>query len=212
MFTPAASVRGPKHVGKGKTPVLKTEEARTLLDSIELQRGRTGKRFPHQGPARPGPHRRDGLQLRPRQGRRSAMKVEDYYTRAGEGGSGCTRKEGRSTRCPPTTTPKLTLDAYLEAAGIAKEKRAPVPFHPRQNRRAHEPTMTATTLFRMVKRRAQGRRRLSSDRLQPHLPSDRNHGLPRSTRAPSRRPSRSPPTSRQRQPSSTTGPRTQIAR
>src|ERR1039458_1898636 len=37
-FNPAASVRGPKHVvKKGKTPVLTPEEARQLLDSIDVQ-------------------------------------------------------------------------------------------------------------------------------------------------------------------------------
>ena len=37
-FNPAAAVRGPKHVVKrGKTPVLKAEQARALLDSISLK-------------------------------------------------------------------------------------------------------------------------------------------------------------------------------
>ena len=37
-FNPAASVRGPKHVvKKGKTPVLTPEEARQLLDSIDVE-------------------------------------------------------------------------------------------------------------------------------------------------------------------------------
>src|SRR3954447_18816348 len=37
---PAAAVRAPKHVvKKGKTPVLKADEARQLLDSIPLKRG-----------------------------------------------------------------------------------------------------------------------------------------------------------------------------
>ncbi len=37
-FNPAAAVRGPKHVVKrGKTPVLKAEQARHLLDSISLK-------------------------------------------------------------------------------------------------------------------------------------------------------------------------------
>ena len=36
-FNPASSVRGPKHVVKeGKTPVLSAEEARGLLDGIDL--------------------------------------------------------------------------------------------------------------------------------------------------------------------------------
>lgn len=36
-FNPASSVRGPKHIVKrGKTPVLIADEARQLLDSIEI--------------------------------------------------------------------------------------------------------------------------------------------------------------------------------
>ena len=33
---PATSVRGPKHVVRGKTPVLEPDEARALLDSIDI--------------------------------------------------------------------------------------------------------------------------------------------------------------------------------
>jgi site-specific recombinase XerD len=37
-FNPATAVRGPKHVAKrGKTPVLAPEEARQLLDSINVR-------------------------------------------------------------------------------------------------------------------------------------------------------------------------------
>lgn len=38
-MNPAHAVRGPKYVvRKGKTPVLSADEARELLDSIELER------------------------------------------------------------------------------------------------------------------------------------------------------------------------------
>ena len=54
---PASSVRGPSHVVKeGKTPVLSPDEARALLDSIEVTT--VG------GTARPGIDRDDDLQLR----------------------------------------------------------------------------------------------------------------------------------------------------
>ena len=54
---PAASVRGPAHsVRRGKTPVLAAEEARQLLDAIDI--GDAG-RF-----ARSGADRADGVQLR----------------------------------------------------------------------------------------------------------------------------------------------------
>ncbi len=60
---PASAVRGPKYViKKGKTPVLTPEEARLLLDSIDVS-----DKF---GPARPRPARRHGLQLRARLRRR----------------------------------------------------------------------------------------------------------------------------------------------
>jgi site-specific recombinase XerD len=66
---PAHAVRGPKYVvKKGKTPVLTAEEARELLDSIETVRPRADDA---EEPAliglRDGPHRRDGIHLRPHQ-------------------------------------------------------------------------------------------------------------------------------------------------
>src|SRR5437763_627439 len=55
-MNPASSVRGPKYVTKkGKTPVLKADEARALLDSNRHQ-------F-HRGTARSGPHWPDVLHL-----------------------------------------------------------------------------------------------------------------------------------------------------
>ena len=65
---PAHSVRGPKHVVKtGKTTVLTGEQARELLDSIDVSTARR--------PARPGADCGDDLRLRPhRRGRRHARR------------------------------------------------------------------------------------------------------------------------------------------
>ena len=90
---PAHAVRGPKYVvNRGKTPVLTTEEARVLLDSID-------------------PNKLTGLRDRALIGvmvytfaRVNAvigMKVKDYFTQGRRGW--CTRKAARCTRCPATT-------------------------------------------------------------------------------------------------------------
>ena len=53
-FSPAASVRGPKHVvKKGTTPVLKTDEARTLLDINSEQDGEGPSRDSETGHSSP---------------------------------------------------------------------------------------------------------------------------------------------------------------
>ena len=55
---PASVVRGPKHsIKKGKTPVLSADEARTLLDSIDIDHGST---------ERPRPDRPAHVYFRPR--------------------------------------------------------------------------------------------------------------------------------------------------
>ena len=88
-FNPAGSVRGPKHVVKrGKTPVLSAEEARGLLDGIDLST-------------------LAGLRDRALIGvlvfsfaRVSAavsMRVSDYYTQGRRSFSGCTRRAGVTT-------------------------------------------------------------------------------------------------------------------
>jgi site-specific recombinase XerC len=79
---PAAAVRGPKHVvNKGKTPVLDGDEARRLLDSIDIS---------------------TVVGLRDRA--LIALLISKTTTRrANAGGFGCTRKAASNTRCPPTT-------------------------------------------------------------------------------------------------------------
>jgi integrase/recombinase XerD len=113
-FNPAASVRGPKYViKKGKTPVLTPQEARLLLDSIDVSD-------------------LSGLRDRALLGvmvysfaRVSAvigMNVEDYYQQGKRWWLRLHEKGGKHHEVPAHHNAEEYLDAYLEAAGIGKEK------------------------------------------------------------------------------------------
>jgi site-specific recombinase XerD len=108
---PAHAVRGPKYVVKrGKTPVLASDEARSLLDSIDIS---TLK----------------GLRDRALIGvmvytfaRISAalgMKVKDYYTQGRRGWVRLHEKGGKEHEVPCHHTLEQYLDEYIAAAGIA---------------------------------------------------------------------------------------------
>src|SRR5260370_7838496 len=99
-MNPASSVRGPKHVvRRGKTPVLKADQARTLLDSIKTDSI-------------------VGLRDRAIIGVMCCsfacllamvhMRVEDYYQNGSVGGSVSMRRAASATRCRRTTTRKRT--------------------------------------------------------------------------------------------------------
>src|SRR5580692_947840 len=113
-MNPAASVRGPKHVvRRGKTPVLKADQARALLDSIKTD---------------------SIIGLRDRAliglmcytfARVSAMvhmRVEDYYENGKRGWIRLHEKGGKRPEVPAHHNAEAYLDAYLEAAGIRAEK------------------------------------------------------------------------------------------
>ena len=111
---PAHAVRGPKYVVKrGKTPVLASDEARTLLDYIDIS---TLK----------------GLRDRALIGvmvyafaRVSAvlgMKVKDYYTEGRRGWVRLHEKGGKEHEVPCHHTLEKYLDEYIAVAGIADDK------------------------------------------------------------------------------------------
>jgi site-specific recombinase XerD len=112
-MNPAHSVRGPKYVVKrGKTPVLASDEARTLLDSIDTS---TLK----------------GLRDRAVIGvmvytfaRVNAvihMKVKDYYTEGRRGWVRLHEKGGKDHEVPCHHTLEKYLDEYISAAGLADQ-------------------------------------------------------------------------------------------
>ena len=80
-FNPASSVRGPRHsVRKGKTPVLAAEEARALLDAIDVS---------------------TSIGLRDR----ALIGLMVYtFARAGAPGCDCRKRVENSMRCPVITT------------------------------------------------------------------------------------------------------------
>jgi site-specific recombinase XerD len=115
---PAHAVRGPKYVVKrGKTPVLASDEARQLLDSIDAN---TLK----------------GLRDRALIGvmvytfaRVNAvigMQVKDYYTEGRRGWVRLHEKGGKEHEVPCHHTLEQYLDEYIAAAGIADDKEGPL--------------------------------------------------------------------------------------
>src|SRR6266571_5461641 len=115
---PASSVRGPKHVvRRGKTPVLKADQARTLLDSIKTDSV-------------------VGLRDRALIGvmvysfaRVSAtihMRVEDYYQNGKRWWFRLHEKGGKRHEVPSHHNAEAYTDAYFDAAGIWAEKKGPL--------------------------------------------------------------------------------------
>lgn len=153
---PAASVRGPKHVvHRGKTPYLAADDARTLLNSIGVEKNVRGKKVP------------DLLGLRDRAliavmtftfARVSAvlgMTVEDYYANGKKWRVRLHEKGGKFHEVPVHHKAEDYLDAYIEAAGIALDKKGPL-FRSARGRGGR---LSATPLDRrkaleMVKKRA----------------------------------------------------------
>src|SRR5213080_1348501 len=143
---PASSVRGPKHVVKrGKTPVLKADEARRLLDSIKTDSI-------------------VGLRDRALIGlmcytfaRVSAtvhMRVEDYYQNGKRWWIRLHEKGGKYHEVPAHHNAEAYLDAYLEAAGIAGDRKQPLFRSLNRKRQLTGRRLHRTEALLMIKRRA----------------------------------------------------------
>jgi site-specific recombinase XerD len=143
---PAASVRGPRHVvKKGKTPVLTPEEARQLLDAIDISTV-------------------SGLRDRALIGvlvysfaRVSAaigMDVEDYFPQGRRTWFRLHEKGGKHHEVPAHHNAEAYIDAYVDAACLVEQPKSPL-FRTISSRRSLTGTrMTRTDVLRMVKRRA----------------------------------------------------------
>lgn len=143
---PAASVRGPKHVvTKGKTPVLTGSEARQLLDAIDCAKI-------------------SGLRDRALIGvmvyslaRVSAtinMNVEDYSSQGRRMWFRLHEKGGKPHDVPAHHNAEAYVDAYLDAAGIAEDKKSPLFRTISRQRELTERRMHRADVLRMIKRRA----------------------------------------------------------
>jgi len=144
---PAASVRGPKYVVKrGKTPVLKAEQARLLLDSIDT-------------------NSMSGLRDRAMIGvmvysfaRVSAvigMRVEDYYQNGKRWWIRLHEKGGKRHEVPAHHNAEAYVDAYLEAADISAQKKSPLFRTINKHRQLTDSPMYRADVLRMIKRRAE---------------------------------------------------------
>jgi site-specific recombinase XerD len=145
-MNPAASVRGPKYVVKrGKTPVLKADQARVLLDSIPTD---------------------SIIGLRDRAilglmcytfARVSAvvhMHLEDYYQSGKRFWIRLHEKGGKRHEVPAHHNAEAYLDAYLAAAGIAAEKKGPLFRSVDKHRTLTVNPVSRVDVLRMIKRRA----------------------------------------------------------
>ena len=143
---PASSVRGPKHVAKrGKTPVLKADEARQLLDAINVETI-------------------VGLRDRAiiavmcytfaRVSAMTQMKVEDYYQSGKRWWIRLHEKGGKRHEVPAHHNAEAYLDAYLDAAAIRDEKSGPLFRSVDKHRALTLNPITRVDIFRMIKRRA----------------------------------------------------------
>ncbi|SRR6266545_5966351 len=143
---PAWSVRGPRHVVKrGKTPALSAAEARTLLDSIDVS-------------ATSGLRDRVLIGLMvysfARVSAAVGMNVEDYFQQGKRWWFRLQEKGGKRHDVPAHHNGEAYLDAYLDAAGLAWEKHAPLFRTVDRHGRLTATPMTRNDALRMVKRRA----------------------------------------------------------
>jgi site-specific recombinase XerD len=144
---PAASVRGPKYVVKrGKTPVLKAEQARQLLDSIDTSTI-TGLRD----------RALIGVMVYSfaRVSAVTSMRVEDYYQSGKRWWFRLHEKGGKRHEVPAHHNAEAYVDAYLEVAGIAGQKKTPLFRTINKYRQLTDSHMYRADVLRMIKRRAE---------------------------------------------------------
>jgi site-specific recombinase XerD len=145
QVNPAHAVRGPKHVvKKGKTPVLKAEEARTLLDSID-----TGTLVGLRDRAIIGVM----VYTFARVNAVIEMKVKDYFTQGRRGWVRLHEKGGKEHEVPCHHTLEKYLDAYLAAAGIADDPNGAL-FRSVGRKTGRAEALWQQDVFRMIQRRA----------------------------------------------------------
>jgi site-specific recombinase XerD len=144
---PASSVRGPKHsVKKGKTPVLTAEEARTLLDSIDVS-------------TPVGLRDRALIALMVytfgRVGAVTKMRLEDVYVQGRRTWVRLHEKGGKRHDMPAHHNLEFYIAAYLEGSGLGSDPKAPL-FRTvkRRSTDLSDRPMLQSDVYRMIGRRA----------------------------------------------------------
>ena len=168
---PAHAVRGPKHVVKtGKTTVLDAEQARRLLDSIDISTV-VGLRDRALISVMTFAFARIGTAV--------AMRVEDYYPKGKRWWVRLHEKGGKRHEMPAHHNLEAYLDSYMEAAGISDGAKAPLPFRRRSHWHAHRKTREPDRCLAHDPAPGSGAWHEGPDRLS-YIPGYRDHGLPRS--------------------------------
>jgi site-specific recombinase XerD len=144
---PAAAVRGPRHiVKKGKTPVLDADEARALLDSIDVS-------------TPVGLRDRALIALLiytfARVSAAIGMTVADYYVQGRRSWVRLHEKGGKRHEMPAHHLLETYMDAYLADTDLAADKAAPLfPTAAGKTGKLTDRRMTRTDALRMIWRRA----------------------------------------------------------
>ena len=144
---PAHAVRGPKHVVKtGKTTVLDAEQARRLLDSIDISTT-VGLRDRALISVMTFAFARIGAVV--------AMRVEDYYPKGKRWWVRLHEKGGKRHEMPAHHNLEAYLDSYIEAAGIRDGGKVPL-FRSAAGRSGTltEKPMNRVDAWRMIQRRS----------------------------------------------------------
>jgi len=143
---PAGAVRGPKYVVKrGKTPVLSADQARQLLDFIDATE-------------------LSGLRDRAlisvmvysfvRVSAAATLRVEDYFEHGKRAWMRLHEKGGKRHEVPCHHNLAAYLDAWIDAAGIAADKKGPLFRAIRKGNKLTENPMAREDILAMIKRRA----------------------------------------------------------
>ncbi len=146
-FNPATAVRGPKHsVKKGKTPVLAPEEARALIDAIDITT-----------PIGLRDRALIGLMVYSfgRVGAALAMTVEDVFTQNRRLWVRLHEKGGKEHAMPCHHNLEAYLVAYIDGCGLGSDPQGPL-FRTigRGTRQLTETPLPQANAWAMVQRRA----------------------------------------------------------
>ena len=144
---PAHSVRGPRYsVSRGSTPVLSSEEARDLLKSMDIS-------------SVVGLRDRAILAVMAysfaRVSAAVGLKVEDYYPQKKRWWLRLHEKNGKVTEMPCHHNLEAYLDAYIETASIADDRKGPL-FRSAlgKTKRLSDRPISRNDVWQMVQRRA----------------------------------------------------------
>ena len=142
---PAHAVRGPKYVvKKGKTPVLNADEARALLDAIDIA-SPTGLRDRALIGVMVYTFARVNAVI--------SMKVKDYFIQGRRGWVRLHEKGGKEHEVPCHHTLERFLDEYLAAAGIVGDAEGPL-FRSVGRKTGRTEALWQQDVYRMIQRRA----------------------------------------------------------